>query len=513
MINLEILSNNLYFNLFVGFAAVVILFFLRIRPLRIQKSVPGIKSYPVIGFLGYAVKNWNEWPSVTAKLCHRYNKTWGGPVPNFGGLPGAYFYIHQEETLKHVLSDIDTYIKGDIWKRVLGELLGNGIFASDGEQWKVHRKLMSNMFSRNLLRHHAKVTEMKLFQIVRQFQDKIRASSNSPISIDVQDLFFRLTFDITALITFGIDLDSVGKEVQHDFPLAFDEISFLCQKRFLDPFFQVKRMLQIGKRERRIKKLKTAIDQYAFTLIQERRVNHNPISMDILSRYIDYSNKTGHHISNQDLRDVVMNIILAGRDTTACALSWTWYELSRNPHVTKRVIEEVNDICGIPDNADYSYDSMNKLRYTHCVALEVIRLHPPVCQDPRFASRDTVLPDGTAIPSGAGVDMCFFASGRSKSIWGPDALDFDPDRFLNVKEPNAFKFPMFNAGPRMCLGRPLALMNMKLAMSILLPLFDFVDINGHSGEYQWNLVEAMKGGFEVQVSEKGEDLVSNHVLL
>jgi cytochrome P450 len=500
MINVDFSYKTLILILFVVFAA-AILFFLRIRPLRIQKSVPGIKSYPVIGFLGYAVKNWNEWPSVTANLCHKYNKTWGGSVPNFGGLPGAYFYIHQEETLKHVLSDIDTYIKGNIWKNVLGELLGNGIFVSDGNQWKLHRKLMSNMFSRNLLRHHAKITQMKLFQIVRQFQGKIRSRS-SPFNIDIQDVFFRLTFDITTLVTFGIDLDSVGKEVQHDFPLAFDEISFLCQKRFLDPFFQVKRMLQIGKREKRIKKLKTAIDRYALSLIQERRVSCNPVSMDILSRYIDYSCKTGHHISNEDLRDVVMNIILAGRDTTACALSWTWYELSRNPHVAKRVIQEVSDICGLSDNADFSYDTINKLRYTHCVALEVIRLHPPVCQDPRFASRDTELPDGTVIPSGAGVDMCFFASGRSKSIWGPNALDFNPNRFLNEKEPNPFKFPMFNAGPRMCLGRPLALMNMKLAMSILLPLFDFVDVIGHSGEYKWNLVEAMKEGFEIQVSEK-----------
>ena len=500
MINLEIISEPLCIKLLLFFA-IIFLFVFRIRPLRIQKSVPGIKSYPVIGFLGYAVKNWNEWPTVTAKLCHKYNRTWGGPVPNVGGLPGAYFYIHQEETFKHVLSDIDTYVKGDMWKSVLGELLGNGIFASDGEHWKMHRKLMSNMFSRNLLRHHAKVTQLKLFEIVRQFEDKIHANS-SPINIDIQDVFFRLTFDITTLITFGIDLDSVGKEVQHDFPLAFDEISFLCQKRFLDPFFQVKRMFQIGKRERRIKKLKDVIDRYELTFIQDRRVNHDPVSMDILSRYIYYSNKTGHHISNEDLRDVVMNIMLAGRDTTACALSWTWYELSRNPHITKRVIEEVNNICGPPENADYSYDSINKLRYSHCVALEVIRLHPPVCQDPRFATRDTVLPCGTKIPSGAGIDMCFFASGRSKSIWGDDALEFIPERFLHEKEPNPFKFPMFNAGPRMCLGRPLALTNMKLAMSILLPLFCFDDVNGHSGDYKWNLVESIKDGFEVQISEK-----------
>ncbi len=151
---------------------------------------------------------------------------------------------------------------------------------------------------------------------------------------------------------------------------------------------------------------------------------------------------------------------------------------------------------------DYSYDKICELRYTHAVAMEVLRLHPSVPIDSKYAINDDVLPDGTLIPAGAGVSYLIFAMGRSESIWGEDALQFRPERFLDAKEPSQFKYTVFNAGPRNCLGKPLALMTMKMTLAYLLPRFDFKDSNGHSGAYQWSLVSSMKGGFPVDVSMK-----------
>jgi len=497
--------------------------YLKIRPLHVDKSVPRVEgfSFPILGYLPHVIKHWHEWPSECMRLCRLFKKTWGGPLPNFGGLPGAYFYIHQEPQINYVLSNVDLFIKGDIWDNVLGELLGQGIFAVDGDKWKKHRKLMSNLFSRNLMRHNATVTRNKLLQVVRQLQKKIIAGdADAGVDVDIQDVFFRLMFDITSSVTFGTDLDSVGEEKQHYFARAFDEISFLCQQRFLDPLFLIKRYWQVGTRERRIRQLKHVIDSFVDELINDRRINLDLVKMDILSTYIESANKSGELITNDDLRDIVMNVLLAGRDTTACALSWTWYELSKNPLIVARIIKEVAEVCGknTHDNNEnhdneqnengaahdqkYTFENMNKLRYTHSVALEVIRLHPPVPSDPRFATQNCTLPDGTRVPAGAGIDVCIMAVGRNEEIWGHDASEFRPERFLNEKEPSPFKYPMFNAGPRMCLGRSLALMNMKLAMSILLPLFEFQDKLGHDGEYKWTLVESMKGGFPVHVTER-----------
>ncbi|KAL9185567.1 hypothetical protein ACHAXT_003344 [Thalassiosira profunda] len=466
------------------------------KPLPVPSDLPGPTRYPWIGYLGHCIKHWHQWPTETTRLAKLYKRTWGGPLPNFGGLPGAYFYIHEERNLRHILKDsFDNYEKGDMWQHCLGEMLGRGIFAVDGEMWVVHRKLMSNMFSRNLLRHSAKVTRDKLFAILESFEE--RDCNGRGFDIDLQDVFFRLTIDTTCITTFGIDLGSVNKEEQHAFARAFDELSFLCQKRFLDPLFRLKKTLRLTWRERRIRALKKVIDGFAYEVIANKRRSSeegSPLGLDLLSRFIEHGKKTNQQFTNTDLRDVIMNVMLAGRDTTASD------EASRG---RREIVDEVESVCGVGEEAEYTYDTMAKLEYTHCVAMEVLRLHPSVTNDPRFAVKDDVLPDGTQIPAGAGMDLCFYAMGRKEDIWGDDALQFRPERFLDGKEPSPFVYPVFNAGPRMCLGKPLALMNMKLGMAILLTSkFQFEDHIGHSGEYLWTLVESMKGGFRVNVRRK-----------
>lgn len=456
------------------------------------------------------MKYWHIWPTETTRLAKLYKRTWGGPLPNFGGLPGAYFYIHDEENFRHILqTKFNNYVKGDMWKKVLGEILGVGIFAVDGERWHVHRKLMSNMFSRNLLRHSAEVTRKKLSELVHVFNKRIDEADDAEdgFDIDLQDVFFRLTIDITTIITFGIDLCSIQRDQQHHFALAFDELSFLCQKRFLDPFFQVKKVLRLTRNENRIRELKNVVDEFAYDVIARKRrlsSHGSPLGPDLLSRFVEHGRQTNEEISDSELRDVVMNVILAGRDTTACALSWLFFELTRKKDVVEKIIEEVELVCGVGENADYSFDTMGKLKYCHCVALETLRLHPSVTNDPRYAVKCDILPDGTKVPAGAGIDLCFYSILRKEDVWGLDALEFKPERFLDEKEPSPFKYPVFHAGPRMCLGRPLALMNMKLAMSILVTSFKFHDQSMHSGEYTWTLVESMKGGFEVRVEKKNK---------
>lgn len=500
------LSHLASWELWVGISIIsAIQFYWKTRPLAIPLTIPGPKRYPYIGYLLHVLRYWHVWPTETTRLAKLYKRTWGGPLPNLGGLPGGYFYIHDEVNIKYILStNFDNYVKGSIWRKVFGEMLGKGIFAVDGDRWKVHRKLMSNMFSRNLLRHTAVVMQQKLRVLLDLF--KKRNAEDGDFTIDIQDIFFRLTIDVTSIVTFDMDLQSVENEKQHEFALAFDEIGNLCQKRFTDPFFEIKKALQLSYRERRIGKLKRMIDDFAYKVIASKRRDvdkGSQLGPDLLSRFIDYAERNNEEILDNDLRDVVMNVLLAGRDTTACALSWTFYELTRHPKVIAKIKNEVDEVCGAGDGAEYSYETISKLKYVHCVALEVLRLHPPVAEDPRYAVKDDVLPDGTRIPAGVGIDLCFYAMGRKEEIWGDDALDFRPERFIGEKEPSLFKYTVFNAGPRTCLGRPLALMDMKLVMSILLTSdFEFIDHKGHTGEYLWTLVESIKGGFEVAVTKR-----------
>lgn len=487
----------------------------RTKPLRVESTLPGPRPwYPWLGNLLHRLKNHDNWPEESTRLAKLYGRTWGGPLPNFigGALPGAHFYVHDEANIRYVLqTNFNNYIKGEVLSNIFGELLGRGIFLADGDLWRVHRKLTSNMFSRNFLRHSLVVTRNKLLELLDVFQFKAAEaakSSEEGFEIDFQSMFFRLMMDSISIIAFDVDLNSMRREEQHSFALAFDELQMLSHRRFGDPFFPIKRMFQLTEKERRVRELKKILDNFAYDVISRKRRTGDktsPLGPDLLSRFIEHGRKTNEEVSDSELRDVILNIMIAGRDTTACALSWAFYELTRHPQVMQKVIDEVKSVCGTGEDAEFSFDTMAKLEYTHCVALEVLRLHPSVPNDPRFAVKDDVLPDGTKIPAGAAIGLCLYAMGRKEDAWGDNAMQFKPERFLEMGEPSQYKLPVFNAGPRLCLGRPLALMNMKLAMSMLLTSgFTFEDRAGHSGEYFVTLVQCMKGGFPIYVTKRKE---------
>ena len=138
--------------------------------------------------------------------------------------------------------------------------------------------------------------------------------------------------------------------------------------------------------------------------------------------------------------------------------------------------------------------------------------------DHKYAIKDDVLPDGTCVKKGWIVNYNPYYQGRSERIWGKDALIFCPERWLHPASPDScldgqeekiqfkdvspFQYPTFNAGPRTCIGKPLALMTTKLVLARLLPLFKFIDNEKHSGEYAWALCMKMKGGFPVTIRKR-----------
>lgn len=122
----------------------------------------------------------------------------------------------------------------------------------------------------------------------------------------------------------------------------------------------------------------------------------------------------------------------------------------------------------------------------------------------RYATKSDTLPDGTHIPAGSAIGLSYGAMGRNEDLWGKDVMEFKPERFLEGKEPSSFKFPVFHAGPRVCIGKPLAMVNLKMALSILLSsdIIEFTDRIGYSGEYEVGLTMSMKDQFKIEISQK-----------
>jgi cytochrome P450 len=175
-------------------------------------------------------------------------------------------------------------------------------------------------------------------------------------------------------------------------------------------------------------------------------------------------------LSAVELRDVVKGLILGGRDTTGVSIMWSLYEISKNPDVEAKLREECKEFP--TDDPVAFYNAIRKAKYIDAVVRETIRLYSPVPLDARKALKDDVMPDGSFV--GAGWVVCFapYAMGRDTAQWGPDACEWKPSRWLEgelaKKEPSPFVYSMFQAGPRICLGKDLALLEAKSCVALLM---------------------------------------------
>lgn len=147
-------------------------------------------------------------------------------------------------------------------------------------------------------------------------------------------------------------------------------------------------------------------------------------------------------------------------------------------------------------------ENIQKLKNLHAVVNEALRLHKPAPYNYRFAVKDDVLPNGTRISAGSLVMFSPYTINHSERIWGANADNFDPFRWMTLGEPSPSRFPTFGLGSRLCPGRNLGLMGVKMSLAFFVSKFDFLDEEEHIGDYVWRLVMSMKGGFPARVSTR-----------
>ncbi|KAF9307750.1 hypothetical protein BGZ91_008227 [Linnemannia elongata] len=199
---------------------------------------------------------------------------------------------------------------------------------------------------------------------------------------------------------------------------------------------------------------------------------------------------------------MLLNFLLAGRDTTASLLSWTTWKLVQHPKVLEKLYQEIVQVIG-PDRVP-GYEDIKKLKYQRQVINEVLRLCPPVPINPRESVEEDVLPNGYYIPAGSPVSYCAYATHRLPELWGDDALEFDPDRWgpERVGKIRPFMFVPFHAGPRICLGQNLAYTTAQLALTRLLQRYDIKASPGFEAHQLGDIVMFSRNGVEVLISHK-----------
>ena len=347
----------------------------------------------------------------------------------------SYTYvIHHPDDVKRVLvSNHKNYTKGVGLDRVK-ILLGNGIMTSEGEFWRRQRYMMQPMFHRRVITEFARVIDEANDRFIARWE----AQAERGESVNVTDDMSALTLDIVLRAVFGRDLDRLSQESGgNPFAVVTREPA---------------RNLQFAYKFRSLGKLVAAL--------MRRRASEAEEHVDFLAMLMSARDKeTGDAMGERELIDEVMTLVVAGHETTASALNWTWYLLALHPQVESRLHAEID---AAPTSAAPSLARMEALPYTQQVVNEALRLYPPGWLLSRRALGADVLA-GFEIPAGADVLLSPYLLHRHPRFW-PEPDAFKPERFASENEAARprFAYMPFAAGPRHCIGETFALYEMLM---------------------------------------------------
>jgi len=266
------------------------------------------------------------------------------------------------------------------------------------------------------------------------------------------------------------------------------------------------------KPEQELRQCVKTMDIFTSKVIAERRVQGPQDKTDLLSLFMTYRPQSEDSaeekamlpevFSDKFLKDVVMSFFIAGRDTTASTLTFTFWLLSQNPTIQLELLREIDEVC--PDGSIPTYDMVKgstALPYLDGVIKETLRLFPPVPVDPKFAVEGCTLPSGHYGPPRCILFYQPYVMGRSADMY-PNPLVMDPLRWVGQPEPSPYRFPVFQAGKRICLGMSMAMMEVKLLTIMVLQAFTLHALTPASHEdivYTLALTLSLEGGMQVSV--------------
>ncbi|KAF0930214.1 hypothetical protein E2562_030859 [Oryza meyeriana var. granulata] len=505
--------------------------FVAIHSLR-QRRLQGLPSWPVVGML----------PSLLLGLRGDMYEWITGVLKARGGtftFHGPWFTnLHcvvtaDPRNLEHLLkTKFGSFPKGPYFRDTVRDLLGDGIFGADDEVWRRQRKAASLEFHSAEFRA---LTASSLVELVHCRLLPVLADAESAgAAVDLQDVLLRLTFDNVCMIAFGVDPGCLGPGLPEiPFAKAFEDATEATILRFVTPttVWRAMRALSLG-HERVLQRSLAGVDKFAYDVIRKRKeevaaeeetapsAGRRSDLLTVFTKMRDAD--TGAPYSDKFLRDICVNFILAGRDTSSVALAWFFWLLSKNPAIEANILDEIEGIVaarkspaaanGNDADADadeeelvFHPEEVKRMDYLHAALSEALRLYPSVPVDHKEVVEDEVFPDGAVLKKGTKVIYAMYAMGRMESIWGEDCREYKPERWLRdgrFMSESAYKFTAFNGGPRLCLGKDFAYYQMKFAAASILYRYRVHVVDGHPVAPKMALTMYMKHGLKVKLIKR-----------
>ncbi|KAF8164792.1 cytochrome P450, partial [Crassisporium funariophilum] len=396
-------------------------------------------------------------------------------------------------------TQVDEFEKGPETRFLFSPLLGTGVFAVDDiihDNHRFHRSMTRPFFSRDRISHFDNF-DRHAEDAIHQLKNRLHEGH----PVDFQDLIARFTLDSATEFLFGNVVNSLSGSLPYPFYVKSSDATCSLEEHpsshFVNAFTEAQVItasrMRFGvhwqlaefwrnKLNRPMKIVNNFIDPIVAEAIGRKREMEGTLEKDgdnetLLENLV---NSTEDPIT---LQDEIMSLLVAGRDTTASTLTFIVYMLAEHPKVLHRLRQEILEKIGPHQRP--MYDDFREMKYLKAVINETLRLYPVVTC--RTSKQDTTWPSQVPggkpifIPANTRTPYAVFLMHRRKDLWGPNALQFDPDRFLNERlhkylTPNPFIFLPFNAGPQICLGQQFAYHEASFFLVQLLQNFSAISL-------------------------------------
>lgn len=370
-----------------------------------------------------------------------------------------FLILNDPESIRHVLvENAKSYGKSPFLRRLLEPALGQGLVTSEGELWNRNRRLMAPSFAHRNLNRFAPI----IAQTTSQFLSRWDGVGNGAI-IDMAEEMSELTLSSIAQTMFGEDDECVLRDItkivgRYQEVVGFGIADFLGLPNWIPRLSTI-----------RGRKVVRHLDKVVDQLIKRSHGSTDRL-IDLL---VGGTDKAGFRLNRQQIRDEIVTILTVGHETTAQALTWTWYLLSEHPEVEHKFMAEINAVLnGRPP----TYEDLEKLAYTKAIVQESMRLFPPAPTFSRICLTDDVIL-GRQIPRGTIVMIAPWVLHRHRRFWD-DPDNFKPERFYAAKEKPQAYLP-FGIGPRVCIGAGFAMMETVIILSQIGQRYQFKLVPGH----------------------------------
>ena len=393
-------------------------------------------------------------------------KYFTGIIREYGDLVGLRIFNFRILLLNHpdhiedvLVNHPRKFIKGRVLK-ANKRVFGSGLLTSEGDFWLRQRRLAQPAFHRARIAGYASTTVEYTERLLHEWQDGEER--------DIHKEMMRLTLQIVGKTLFDADVEGDAHDVGKSMELLLELGADFRRTVLIPHWLPTPANLRLEGAIRNIEKV-------LYRIIAEKRASGRDAG-DLLSMLLAAQDEDGSRMTDQQLRDEAITLFLAGHETTANTLSWTWWLLAQNPAVEAKLHAELRNVLG---GRTPSLDDLPKLVYTNHIITESMRLYPPAWGTARTAIEDHEIA-GYAVPKGSGVSFAQWTVHRD-ARWYDAPEEFRPERWegdLLKRIPRFAYFP-FGGGPRQCIGNSFALMEAALVLATIAQQYRFRLVEGH----------------------------------